>query len=178
MLSTIKRRGDVSGYGRKVPAEGSLSVNPGDSGRMTNGAQLDALKAELLELNKQIEIAERAPIDPAVLTAAIEQAERDRDAVTSPAVEDLRETVEKLADDIETDWIGNVHVLWNVEKLSRSNLRDKLAVPIHLRATLTELVDVRDRIGRRLADADVDYVTLPVLPECPSLPEGPDNGSR
>ena len=51
---------------------------------MDTVAQRDALLRELAGLNEQTEIAERSAVDPAVVTAAIEQAERDRDAVTSP----------------------------------------------------------------------------------------------
>jgi hypothetical protein len=40
-------------------------------------------------------VAERAAVAPTVLAAAIEQARRETDALGSPAVEDLRETVEE-----------------------------------------------------------------------------------
>lgn len=64
-------------------------------------AECDELKKELAALQREIEVAERAAVDRKVLAAAIEQAQRDRDAVTSPVVEDLREIAENLCDQIE-----------------------------------------------------------------------------
>lgn len=66
----------------------------------------DALKRRLADVRLQIEVAQRAPVDPRVTTAAIEQARRDLDALTSPVLEDLREFAEQLADDIEHAWLS------------------------------------------------------------------------
>jgi hypothetical protein len=69
-------------------------------------AHHDALKKQITEIHRQIEIAQRAPVAPEVTAAAIEQARRDQDALTSPVLEDLRETAEKLSEDIEHAWLG------------------------------------------------------------------------
>jgi len=71
-------------------------MSEGDAGRR------DALKRELAELRRQMEIA-NARFGPSdTISAAIDQAERHRDAVTSPVVEDLRRRWNRSATRLST----------------------------------------------------------------------------
>jgi hypothetical protein len=125
-------------------------------------AQRDALKQELAELQKQIAAAERAPIDKSVLNAGIEQAERDHDALTSPALEDLREEVDRLSDGIEDCWIDLAGLIRRCDMMA--DRFPAVPVPGSVIPALTATVAARVGQVERLAAADIGYVRIVELP--------------
>jgi len=130
----------------------------------------DDLKAELAKLEGQIAAANRASVDPATLIAAIEQAERDRDAITSPAVESLRETVENLCADLEHTWSGCTQVIINAEQVAAKE--PEVRQPPSLLPAIEAVTQAHDRTTERLNNAGIDYLNLPQIPAHPHLETG------
>ncbi len=125
-------------------------------------AHRDALKAQIADIRRRIEIAEVRSVDPDVMVAGIEQARRDLDALTSPALEDLRETAEELSDDIEHTWME----VCNLTRLAES-VADKapeVPVPPKLIEAIRSAITGRHQLVQQLHAADIDTVDLPVLP--------------
>lgn len=140
-------------------------------------AHRDALKRRLADVRLQIEIAERAPVDPRVTTAAIEQARRDQDALTSPVLEDLRETAEKLATDIEHAWISLCRTTAMADTLAAK--APTVTVPASLPAAINAAAAIRDHLIEELATADIDTIDLAALPPHPHLSlEDTTHGTR
>lgn len=125
-------------------------------------AQRDALKKELADLQHQIEAAERAAVDRKVLAAAIEQAQRDRDALTSPTVEDLRETAENLCDAIERAWTGLIDTVGACETMAAK--APEVPPPPALPTALSATGAARTQLIEQLHAADIAYLTLPEIP--------------
>ena len=130
----------------------------------------DALKAELAQLERQLAAANRSPVDPATPIAAIEQAERDRDALTSPAVESLRETVEDLCTDLERTWSGCTQVIINAEQVAQKE--PSVRQPPSLLPATEAVIQAHDHTTARLAAAHIDYLNLPQIPSHPQLGTG------
>ncbi len=125
-------------------------------------AHRDAVKAQIADVRRRIDIAESRSVDPEVMAAGIEQARRDLDALTSPALEDLRETAEELSDDIEHTWMG----LCNLTLLAESVADKAPAVPVppRLIEAIRSAITARAQLIEQLHTADIDTVDLPVLP--------------
>jgi hypothetical protein len=136
----------------------------------------EALASELADLRGKFEQAERRAGEPAVVVAAIDQAQRDRDALTSPQVEDLRETVEELCDDLEAIWTGLVHTLQNAVLLAKES--PKTHRPDSLLPSLEDAVATRKRLMEQLEAAGIDYLAFPKLPSYANLSDGLDDGAR
>ena len=139
-------------------------------------AHRDALKRQLHEIHRQIEIAQRAPVGPAALTAAIEQARRDQDALTSPVLEDLRETAEKLSDDIEHLWLGVCRVTALADTLA--DKAPTVPVPPALVPAITAVTTLRSSLIEQLGTAGIDTIDLPDLPPQPHLNTEDGDGPR
>lgn len=136
----------------------------------------DALKRRLADIRMQIEVAQRAPVDPRVTTAAIEQARRDQDALTSPVLEDLRENAEKLAADIEHAWISLCRTTAMADTLAAK--APTVTVPSSLPAAITAAATLRPQLVEQLAAADIDTIDLPPLPPYPHLSLEDSHGTR
>lgn len=149
---------------------------PDESEIRTRASQRDALASELDDLRKKIVQAERRAGEPVVLVAAINQAERDRDAMTSPVVEDLRETVEELCDDIDQIWAGLVNLLQKADVLAKES--PNTPRPDSLVPLLEEAHEIRGILGQQLEAADIDYLELPQLPSIPNFLNRPGDGKR
>ncbi|MEU0498014.1 hypothetical protein [Mycobacterium sp. NPDC006124] len=130
----------------------------------------DALKAELAQLERQLAAATRSPVDPATLIAAIDQAERDRDALTSPAVESLRETVEDLCADLEHTWSGCTQAIINAEQVAQKE--PTVRQPPSLLPAIEAVIHAHDHTTARLAAAHIDYLNLSQIPAHPHLEPG------
>lgn len=136
----------------------------------------DALKRQIAEVRRKIEIAQQRTVEPEVLTAAIEQARRDLDALTSPVLEDLRETAEKLADDIEHNWLSLCRTT-----LMADTMADKaptVPVPETLINAIGAAITARPHLLDQLRAADIDTIDLPVLPPYRHLKSEADHGTR
>ncbi|MEN4466812.1 hypothetical protein VXE65_32740 [Mycolicibacterium conceptionense] len=136
----------------------------------------DALKRRLADIRMQIEVAQRAPVDPRVTAAAIEQARRDQDALTSPVLEDLRETAERLAVDIEHAWISLCRTTSMADTLAAK--APTVTVPSSLPAAITAAAAIRDQLTEELAAADIDTIELPALPPHSHLNPEDTHGTR
>jgi hypothetical protein len=139
-------------------------------------AERDALQRHIAEIGRQIEVEQRAPVDPAVMAAAIEQARRDQDALTSPVLEDLRETAEKLAEDIEYAWIGLCRTMIMADALA--DHAPTLTVPPALVAALDAAAAARPQLIDQLRDAGIDNADLPELPPYPHVLRETNHGPR
>jgi hypothetical protein len=139
-------------------------------------AHRDALKKQLTEIYREIEIAQRAPVAPAALSAAIEQARRDQDALTSPVLEDLRETAENLSDDIEHVWLGVCRSIALAE-----NMADKAPTvprPPTLIPAITAAETLRASLVEQLHATGIDTINLPDVPPHPHLDKEAGDGAR
>lgn len=149
---------------------------PNENEIAARGSERDALARELSDLRKKIDQFERRAGETSVLLAAINQAERDRDALTSPVVEDLRETVEELCDEIDRIWSGLVGYLQNVDALAKESPDTRR--PDSLGPLVEEAHVTREMLGQQLAAADIDYLELPKLPSILNFLKRPDDGTR
>jgi len=142
----------------------------GTTARELTPQRRDILKAELAELDRQLAAANRSPVDAAALIAAIKQAERDRDALTSPAVESLRETVEDLCADLEHTWSGCTQVIINAEQVAHKE--PQVRQPPSLLPAIDGVAQAHHRTTERLANTNIDYLNLPQIPAHPHLGTG------
>jgi hypothetical protein len=139
-------------------------------------SERDELKKELATLERQIEVAERAAVDRNVLAVAIEQAQRDRDALTSPVVEDLRESAENLCDEIERAWTSLSNTVGGCEAMAVNV--PEVPLPPALPSALNAAATARAQLLERLNVADIDYLTLPELPPYSSVLTRSADGPR
>lgn len=139
-------------------------------------ARRDALKKQLTDVHRAIEVAQRIPVSPVALGAAIEQARRDQDALTSPVLEDLRETAETLSDDIEHVWLGICRSTALAETLADN--APTVPRPPTLLPAISAAIAVRSHVVEQLRTGDIDTVTLADVPPHPHLERGSDDGAR
>lgn len=104
--------------------------------------------------------------NPEPLREAIRQAHRDRDAVVSPEVEELRVRANELAAALDKAWSNADHYRWTLYRLQQAGTLERLSEYgqehcAALKGLLVEEADLRSRIRDALAAQGVSEFPVP-----------------
>ncbi|MFX0581065.1 hypothetical protein [Nocardia nepalensis] len=128
--------------------------------------QLGALRTQVREIRRKRMDVENTTRSPAPLRAAIQEAHRDRDAVVSPAIEELRGRANALAADLAKTWAHADNIRWIMFRLREAgvfqNLSDSVRRDLALvQDALDQEAVLRVQIGEALNTQDVVAFTVP-----------------
>ncbi|WP_238840793.1 hypothetical protein [Prescottella equi] len=120
--------------------------------------RLAAHKERLRHLRRERMDIENTTPNPEPLREAIRQAHRDRDAVVSPEVEELRGQANELAAALEKAWSNADHYRWTLYRLRQAGTLERLSEygqqqSAALKDLLVEEADLRSRF-RDALDAE------------------------
>lgn len=136
--------------------------------------QIEELRARVRQLRRERMDIENGTGSPVPLRVAIQQANRDRDAVVSPAVQELRARASAVSADLSRDWAAADSVRWIMFRLRESGTFDRLSA--HGRRDM-ELVEValsreaalRGQIDESLRSAGVLGFSVPSALPVPEI---------
>ncbi|PPJ27836.1 hypothetical protein C5E45_16315 [Nocardia nova] len=128
--------------------------------------QLSALRTHLGQIRRKRMDVEKTTPSPAPLVAAAQQAYRDRDAVVSPTLEELRGRADALATELAKSWASADNIRWILFRLRETGVAQTLSAAVRSNLALVqEELDreaaLRAEISEDLSRRDVVGFTVP-----------------
>lgn len=128
-----------------------------------SAAELDRLQQQVRAIIRERMDIERALANPSALRSAADRAYRDRDAVTSPLLEQARVQIESDVREFHAQWRSIDKVDRNISRLAQFLEEAPQSIREHRDGIAAELPVVRERralVGDNLAKAGL-YAILP-----------------